>query len=152
MTKQTAPTRRQTGAAGRRGDDVRSDLWVELTPREKGGIEIDLRSRVDAYYGDSIRDQARGVLEALWRNPFTTVDIERMRLTVDVSPEVRRYQLQSIHFDRRTLRPGQVLEVDCVLRRHRGESETVRLRLQMPDRIPHDARLIQSSAHFQAEH
>jgi len=65
MTKQTAATKRQTGSAGRRGDDVRSDLWVELTPRETGGIEIDLRSRVDAYYGDSIRDQARGVLEAL---------------------------------------------------------------------------------------
>jgi citrate lyase subunit beta/citryl-CoA lyase len=53
------------GAAGRRGDSVRSDLWVALELGDAGGIEIDLSSRVDAYFGTSIRSQATAVLTAL---------------------------------------------------------------------------------------
>ena len=51
----SSPTR---GEAGRRGDDVRSDLYAALVPRSEGGIRIDLSSKVDAYYEDSIRQQA----------------------------------------------------------------------------------------------
>lgn len=51
--------------AGRRGSDVRSDAWVEIEPRTSGGIELAVRSRVDAYYGESIRAQARACLAAL---------------------------------------------------------------------------------------
>ncbi|HKQ60727.1 MAG TPA: hypothetical protein VJS92_05530, partial [Candidatus Polarisedimenticolaceae bacterium] len=47
------------GAAGRRGSEVRSDAWIEVELREAGGIELALRSRVDAYYGESIRRQVR---------------------------------------------------------------------------------------------
>ncbi len=53
------------GEAGRRGEDVRSDLHVVVVARNAGGVEIDLRSRVDAYYGDSIRAQVRETLGAL---------------------------------------------------------------------------------------
>lgn len=53
------------GEAGRRGDDVRSDLWVAVEPRDSGGIEIELTSRVEAYFGESIREQSIGVLQAL---------------------------------------------------------------------------------------
>lgn len=52
------------GAAGRRGDDVRSDLWVSVDLRTEGGIEIDLASRVEPYYGEAIRAQVGGILEA----------------------------------------------------------------------------------------
>jgi len=52
------------GAAGRRGDAVRSDLWVSVEMRAKGGIEIDLTSRVEPYYGEAIRAQVGGILEA----------------------------------------------------------------------------------------
>jgi citrate lyase subunit beta / citryl-CoA lyase len=51
--------------AGHWGKDIRSDLHVALEPRDRGGIEIALASRVDLYYGDSIRAQARQVLESL---------------------------------------------------------------------------------------
>jgi citrate lyase subunit beta/citryl-CoA lyase len=51
--------------AGHWGKDIRSDLHVALEPRDRGGIEIALESRVDLYYGDSIRAQARQVLESL---------------------------------------------------------------------------------------
>lgn len=51
--------------AGRRGADVRSDLWVGIEPRDDGGIAIDLTSRVAGLYGDSIRAAATRCLEAL---------------------------------------------------------------------------------------
>jgi citrate lyase subunit beta/citryl-CoA lyase len=51
--------------AGRTGEDVRSDLHVVFEPREAGGIEIELESRVAPYYGAAIQDQARQVLQEL---------------------------------------------------------------------------------------
>ena len=51
--------------AGRSGPDVRSDLRVVFEPRESGGIEIELQSRVAPYYGDNIRTQAQHVLAEL---------------------------------------------------------------------------------------
>src|SRR2546426_4377065 len=55
----------QSAEAGHWGKDVRSDLHVAIEPREGGGVEITLESRVAPYYGDSIRAQARQVLESL---------------------------------------------------------------------------------------
>src|SRR3989442_6474528 len=55
----------QTAEAGHWGKDVRSDLDVAIEPREGGGVEITVESRVAPYYGDSIRAQARQVLESL---------------------------------------------------------------------------------------
>ncbi len=49
--------------AGRRGETVRGDCWVGFRPREAGGLEIRLQSRLEALYGDSIRDLLGGILE-----------------------------------------------------------------------------------------
>lgn len=51
--------------AGRAGKDVRSDLHVSFEPRESGGVDIELTSRVATYYGTSIREQAARALECL---------------------------------------------------------------------------------------
>ena len=53
------------GEAGHCGADIRSDVHVRVEPRDRGGLHIDLESRVNAYYGDAIRRQAEEVLEAL---------------------------------------------------------------------------------------
>ena len=53
------------GEAGRAGAEVRSDLRVTFEERPAGGIEVELQSRVDLYYGDAIRIQATNVLHAL---------------------------------------------------------------------------------------
>jgi citrate lyase subunit beta/citryl-CoA lyase len=53
------------GEAGRAGSDVRSDLHVVFEQRTGGGIEIQLRSRVELYYGEAIRQQVRDVLREL---------------------------------------------------------------------------------------
>lgn len=43
------------GVCGRRGEQVRSDVWIGLEIRGSGGIEIGLKSRVDFIYGDAIK-------------------------------------------------------------------------------------------------
>src|SRR5712692_11988713 len=55
----------QSAEAGHWGKDVRSDLHVAIEARDGGGVEVTLESRVAPYYGDSIRAQARQVLESL---------------------------------------------------------------------------------------
>src|ERR1700746_2914704 len=56
---------RKPAEAGHWGKDVRSDLHVAVEPRDSGGIELGLESRVAPYYGEAILTQARQVLETL---------------------------------------------------------------------------------------
>src|SRR5437016_7530121 len=56
---------RKSAEAGHSGKDVRSDLHVAIEPRDSGGIELGLESRVGPYYGEAILAQARHVLETL---------------------------------------------------------------------------------------
>jgi citrate lyase subunit beta/citryl-CoA lyase len=63
------------GAAGRRGDAIRSDLWVDVDLRAKGGVEIELSSRVEAYYGEAIREQVGAILSA--------AGVEHARVEID---------------------------------------------------------------------
>ena len=53
-----------SGAAGRRGDAIRSDLWVSVEQRSERGVEIELNSRVAPYYGEAIRAQVGAILSA----------------------------------------------------------------------------------------
>ncbi|MDX1389024.1 MAG: citrate lyase subunit gamma, partial [Acidobacteriota bacterium] len=53
------------GEAGPAGDDVRSDLHVEVDLADSGGIDLELDSRVEPYYGEAIRAQVLAVLERL---------------------------------------------------------------------------------------
>jgi len=65
MRHDARPTSVGPVEAGRRGPDVRSDCWVRLTPTAAGGIHIDLKSKVESLYGDSVRHLVRDELEAL---------------------------------------------------------------------------------------
>ena len=51
--------------AGHWGTEIRSDLHVSVEPRDSGGLEVGLESRVAPYYGDAILAQTRQVLETL---------------------------------------------------------------------------------------
>jgi len=53
------------GEAGRQGESVRSDLHVSVQLAADGGLHLDLQSRVEPYYGDSIREQVASVLADL---------------------------------------------------------------------------------------
>jgi citrate lyase subunit beta / citryl-CoA lyase len=52
-------------SAGRRGPDVRSDIWLELELRDSGGIELQLKSKVDFMYGEANRKLIADELNAL---------------------------------------------------------------------------------------
>jgi citrate lyase subunit beta/citryl-CoA lyase len=56
---------RITAEAGQRGKDVRSDCWVGIATKPSGGIQIDLKSKVEALYGESIRQLAVDTLTRL---------------------------------------------------------------------------------------
>ncbi len=55
----------QHAEAGRGGPDARSDCLVKTTRTDSGGIELDLKSRVESMYGDATRELVRNELEAL---------------------------------------------------------------------------------------
>lgn len=94
----------QTGSAGRRGEDVRSDCWVELEPRDKGGLKLMLKSKVDYLYAESNRqlvtetmlrlglEHARVTMEDKGALPFTIMArveaAARQALPEDPLPEV----------------------------------------------------------------
>ncbi len=56
---------RGRGAAGPRGEEVRSDLHVAIELTSSGGLEIELASKVASLYGESIQRTAAEVLQAL---------------------------------------------------------------------------------------
>ncbi|MHB2148870.1 aldolase/citrate lyase family protein [Calditrichota bacterium LG25] len=49
--------------AGNKGEKVRSDCWVALVPQSSGGLQIELTSKVEKLYGDSIRALVREMME-----------------------------------------------------------------------------------------
>jgi len=51
------------GTAGNRGKDIRSDCYVEFIPDNSGGRIIDIKSKVDALFGKSIRNLAEQILD-----------------------------------------------------------------------------------------
>jgi citrate lyase subunit beta/citryl-CoA lyase len=63
------------GTAGPAGDDVRSDLHVAVEITKKGGVELELTSKVGSLYGDSIRQTAADALAAM--------GVENARVAID---------------------------------------------------------------------
>jgi citrate lyase subunit beta / citryl-CoA lyase len=58
-------TLRKFASAGRKDKGIRSDCYVELTISGNSGISIDLSSKVEVLYGDSIRTLVQEVLKEL---------------------------------------------------------------------------------------
>ena len=65
----------QRGESGRKGDDVRSDCYVAIESRDSGGLDVELTSKVEAFYGSSIRQTIEDVLG--------TLGAEHARVSVD---------------------------------------------------------------------
>lgn len=65
----------QRGEAGRRGDDVRSDVHVAVELRKSGGLTLNVVSKVDALFGTSIRETAERVL--------TTIGVPHAKVAID---------------------------------------------------------------------
>ena len=54
---------RMTAKAGNSGPKIRSDCEISVELRQKGGIQIDLISKVKTLYGDSITEQCADILK-----------------------------------------------------------------------------------------
>jgi citrate lyase subunit beta/citryl-CoA lyase len=65
MSDSVAASSSRSTEAGHWGKDIRSDVHVAFEPQDRGGVEISLDSRVAAYYGNSILEQAGEVLNEL---------------------------------------------------------------------------------------
>ncbi len=65
MSSRAAGAPAGRGEAGRRGEDVRSDLYVCVELGDSGGIGLDVASKVGAFYAGSIRETAETALAAL---------------------------------------------------------------------------------------
>ncbi len=55
----------RVGEAGQRGARARSDCWVRVEIRDGGGLDLAVRSKVEAMYGEAVRRTCRRVLDAL---------------------------------------------------------------------------------------
>jgi len=66
---------KNTGEAGNRGPDVRSDCHAEIEMTSSGGIILEIKSKVKTLFGKSIEKLARDIL-----NYF---DIKNARLTIE---------------------------------------------------------------------
>jgi len=48
-------------AAGKRGENIRSDCYFEIEIKNSGGIKLEINSKVFSMYGDSIKKQIEGI-------------------------------------------------------------------------------------------
>ncbi len=56
-------TKSNIAHAGKRGDKVRSDCYIEIELKKSGGLKIDLKSKVDSMFGVSIQEQIKEMSE-----------------------------------------------------------------------------------------
>ncbi len=47
----------KTSSAGKHGDNIRSDCYIEITKKSSGGLKLQLKSKVKVMYGTHIEDQ-----------------------------------------------------------------------------------------------
>jgi hypothetical protein len=81
------------------------------------------------------------ILRGLWDNPFDEVVVEGLDVALDVRAEPVSYRVESLHYDRGKLLPGELLTVRCLLREHRGRTVTRELSLQLPEQLPSRGKL-----------
>jgi citrate lyase subunit beta/citryl-CoA lyase len=69
------PPTAKKAEAGRRGDDIRSDLFVSVALKHSGGLDLQVESKVGAFYGTSIREAVSSILSSF--------GVEHARVEVD---------------------------------------------------------------------
>ena len=49
-------TKTPKSSAGKRGDSVRSDCYFEIELKNSGGVKLEIKSKVESMYGESIKE------------------------------------------------------------------------------------------------
>ena len=81
----------------------------------------------------TVASTVQNALALLWNNPFERPDVAGIEVDVTVHKGVRRYFLESLQYDRKSVRPGESIRLQALLRPLRGES----IRREFELRLPH---------------
>ena len=130
-TSQELPSESWSGSAGARGPKVRSDCWVGLELAESGGLELELVSTVESYYGEGIR--------ALLREGCQALGVVDAKLRVEdggAYPWVLMARLEAAVRDAGLTGEGWLPEVDAVATTTTSRDRFRRSRLYLPGNEP----------------
>jgi citrate lyase subunit beta/citryl-CoA lyase len=109
MTVKGGRSPAKRGESGRTGDDTRSDLHVTIEPRKDGKTAIELASRVEPYYGDSIRSQIANIVRALGVEAVTVRVEDRGALPFVIAARVEAAVLRGGAGQARDARPKRTI-------------------------------------------
>jgi hypothetical protein len=85
--------------------------------------------------------QLQQLLASLYGNPFSEPGLERVELEVDVRRARVEYRLESVHYDRGPIHPGQTLRLECMLESYRGDTLSRVLAIRVPEDVRPGTRL-----------
>jgi len=131
MSSVNTSTSPHPAEAGHWGKDVRSDLHVAIEPRDRGGLEITLESRVGLYYGSGILSQTRQVLESL--------DVKHARISIHdegALPFVIAARIENAVKRASLGGDSRALPVKIALPKHSARDRLRRSRLYLPGSEP----------------
>ncbi|HKQ62422.1 MAG TPA: hypothetical protein VJS92_14110, partial [Candidatus Polarisedimenticolaceae bacterium] len=114
---------------------------LRLVGRAELPLELVAAGRDAGHPGFVLGTALQQLLATLNDNPFGPVELGGLELQVEARPQVRRYGVESVRFDRAPLVPGQLLRVDVDLQPYRGPLRRERLELRVPEHLPRGASL-----------
>ncbi|MCG3199305.1 MAG: hypothetical protein GHCLOJNM_03816 [bacterium] len=105
-----------------------------LSVKLKGLPEVVVRDEVSSAMGNSfdLAMTLSAVLDLLLRNPYKTVQVESIRLEVEVVDLLRQGTLEWVRVDNPDVRPGDTLQVSVGIQPFLGELQVVRHSLKLP--------------------
>lgn len=122
---------------GRWGTDVRSDCHVAIEPRASGGVELELISRVDLYYGKSIREQALSVLKELGVEHATVTIHDEGALPFVISARIEAAARRAgIVHEQRSFIGSARIRISEIERKATAKDRVRRSRLYLPGNEP----------------
>ena len=86
----------------------------------------------------SVAATLQQTLAMLWNNPFETPPVESIDVEVDVAPVLHSYFVQSLHYDREPVSPGDTIRIQAALKSWRGEMVDREFELRVPHGIGAD--------------
>ncbi len=90
----------------------------------------------------SVADAFRGILEVLLKNPYRTLEVERVRVDIEVFPEIQKGWIVSCDFPR-IVKRGESVEGRVTIFLYRQGMRDVSLNLTLPpDFVPGEAEVV----------
>ncbi|HVP11504.1 MAG TPA: aldolase/citrate lyase family protein [Phycisphaerae bacterium] len=106
MTTTTNPATSRVAEAGRRGTDVRSDCWIKITLADSGGLDVQLKTKVEVMYGEQTRQLVRDGLAAL--------HVQHAKVEMEDAGALPFVIMARVEAAVRRLRPNGTMDVSAV--------------------------------------